>query len=388
MQKKFSKRASTCKELVDVNSMLQKINSIRLKKQSSMELIQQMSNKELSKANSDYQCPTKPYSDKDVNSNEFRKSSIALHAESLRKLLEQHQKISDFTSASEGEDIFLTQVKALLDFPDEDDFEYSLALIKLGRLALVLKESSEQCNYFVLEYSQYVLKCLELIKNIDFIFQEFAYLNRLSIIKKNFKEKMQNKHIVASDRPFIALDLDEALIHSESLLTKKSDSPDYDLEIEELGIGIWKRPYLISFLEFCHMNFDLYLYTAGTKEYIDCVLKKLGIEKFFMLKLDRRFCIKIGNIFVKDLSIFTDYYNDGLLIDNNLLSFSKNLDRGFLISPFISNSADEELKDAEEFLSEMHEESQSEGLTMKELNENHFMLQMLYSKYVNNDKTN
>lgn len=387
MQKKFSKRASTCKELVDVNSMLRKINSIKLKNQSSMEIIQLMNNQESCLALIDIQNQVKPKSDKDVFLNvnhEFKNSLITSHAECLRKYLEKHQKAIEL---SEEEDIFITQVQTSMENSAEDDFEYNMKLIRLSRLTVFLKESYDQCNYFTLEYSQYVLKCLDLIKNIECIFKETAYQARLNFIQKLLKEELLLKHTKISVRPFIALDLDEAIIHTENLSCKKPDSPDYDLEIKELDIGIWKRPYLYSFLEFCHINFDLYLFTAGTKGYIESVVKSLGIEKFFLFILDRRFCIKAGNIFVKDLSIFAEYYDDGILIDNNLLSFSVNLDRGFLISPFISNSSDEELKDAEEFLSEMLEESLQEGRSLKELNENHFMLQKIYSKYLNSEKS-
>lgn len=377
MQKELSKKSSTCKELTDVKSLMKKINSIKLRKQSSIAIIKKMKEQSLANTCIHLYVPSKPFSDQNVINNcshEHRKQSFGTLVECLKKYHELHP------TTYGDEDIISNHIKGLAKLSIEDDFEYNSMVMKLSNVITFIEQNIDKCNYLTLEYEEYVLKCLELIKGIQYLLNEIEYKERLVQVKELFQE--ETKHICKNtNRPFMALDLDEAIIHSEILSNYNSKLPPFDIEIKELGLGVWIRPNMVSFLKFCQANFDLYLFSAGNKEYTDSVLKVLGIDIYFLCKLDRRFCIRVGDIYVKDLSIFSEYI-DGLIIDNNLLSFCMNLNQGFLISPFYSNTFDEELKDAEDFLAELIEESKSEGVLIKELNEDHFMLQKLFCKFV------
>lgn len=378
MQKEISRKASTCKELADVNSLMQKINLIKQRKQSSIAIIKRIKEQSLAKTCLHLRIPSKPFSDQDVVSNcieeDHSKQSFGTLVEGLKKYIEQNPTING------EEDILAIHINWLVNMPIEDDFEYNSMVIKLSNVFRILEENLDNCNYLVMEYEPYVIRCLELIKGIQCIFYESEYKVRLAQVSTLFKEETKNIN-KQTNRPFIALDLDEALIHSESMSSYDPKTPQCDLEINELGLRIWMRPHLVSFLNFCKSCFDLYLFSAGNKMYTDTVLKQLGLDDYFLYKLDRRYCIKLCNLYIKDLTIFSEYC-DGLLVDNNLLSFCMNLDQGFLISPFYYSSLDEELIDAEDFLKELLAECNSENQLIKVLNEDHFMLKKLFCKFL------
>lgn len=382
MQKVDSKKSATCKELADVNDMMKKINSIKLKKQSSMALINKLKERKSGKSCSYSMTQRKPFSDLNVLARacqEHIKSSIIIYqVDILKKYLNVNSEVI------EVDDVLASQIKDFINFKLEDEFEYICNGMRLSKIVRLMEKEFDRCNIIFIEYEEYVFNCLQLIYNIHPIFNESIYQNSILQIQRNFYQATKSI-IKTTDRPFLALDLDETLIHSESLDSPYNYSHQCDLIIKELNIGVWVRPYIYSFLEFCQSNFDLYLFSAGSHEYTNAILRTLQLEKYFLFKLDRSYCIKVGGIFVKDLSIFSEY-NDGLLVDNNLFSFSLNLDQGFLVSPFIYNKSDEELKDAEEFLREKLEESQREEILLKELNEDHFMFQKLFNKFpVNTD---
>lgn len=376
MQKVHSKKSATCKELADVNDMMLKINSIQLKKQSSMALINKLKDKS-GKTCGFTKKEGKPLSDLNViahhSCQEKIKSSLSFHIDNLKKYL-SHQDV-----LTEVDDIFRIQIQEFINQKIEDELEYSCIGMRLNKIIRYIEQNTDKCNFFCIEYEEYVFNCLELIYHIQSIFGESKYQTKIQQIQVKFNEATQNI-IKRKDRPFMALDLDEALIHSESLSSSNGITYPFDIEIKELDVGIWIRPYLYSFLKFCQSQFDLYLFSAGSQDYTDTILRKLQLEDYFLFKLDRSYCINVGGIFVKDLSIFSEY-SDGLLVDNNLLSFSMSLDQGFLISPFIFDKSDEELKDAEEFLHDKLEESRREDILLKELNEDHFMLQRLFNKF-------
>jgi hypothetical protein len=202
-----------------------------------------------------------------------------------------------------------------------------------------------------------------------------------NIIESNLKNFNQIRNKSNSDsssdkvnedlflKPILVLDLDETLIHSE---TPVDTLKHYDFKIMENKVGVFMRSSLFTFLEKAKKDFNLVLFSAGRKDYINEVVKRLKLSTYFLFILDNEYCINIKDKFyIKDLEIFdcltknlmgkpvhdeTSYVkfkNKGLsldsfqkeyikipcfIIDNNIFSFANNLNQGILINPFYGES--------------------------------------------------
>jgi len=77
-----------------------------------------------------------------------------------------------------------------------------------------------------------------------------------------------------SRRHTLVLDLDETLLHSddatEEALAAFDRKPDY--RVPGTSMVGWLRPHLKEFLEYAFDNFDVIVWTAGSKEYADVVV--------------------------------------------------------------------------------------------------------------------
>ena len=74
-------------------------------------------------------------------------------------------------------------------------------------------------------------------------------------------------------RHTIVLDLDETLLHSDEApeaLANFDRPPDY--HVPNTSMVGWLRPHLKAFLEYLFDNFDVIVWTAGSKEYADVVV--------------------------------------------------------------------------------------------------------------------
>lgn len=235
-------------------------------------------------------------------------------------------------------------------------------------------------------YHVYIYNNLKLVKilrrtmNFDYYTQVLTSISEKTknLINDNIKQFDKFKNT-------LILDLDETLIHSDviDILKFKENYSKFDKVIEENNIGFNIRPNLNEFLNFASENFNLILLSASNKDYISAVTKELSIEKFFYLILDKEFCIKIDNVFVKDLDIFKSLYDQDtdkeiMLVDNNIFSFAANIKQGILISSFKDNKEDNELISVIEYLNDLLT-FKKEGLfnKMEFYNESIFMFEQI-----------
>lgn len=209
-----------------------------------------------------------------------------------------------------------------------------------------------QSNYAE-NYQNYVYKVLKSMTKFKTLDLSKEIEKRKTIIPESSK-----KHV-------LLLDLDETLIHSdfEYLENNSNDQSkaeklnlsflDSDIN-EKVNFNVYLRPGVRSFLETMAQHFQIGIFTASIKEYADSVLSVLDpSNKIFSFKLYRESCIKIGRAYVKDLRIFENKSFDNIiLLDNNLYSFSNQLSNGILISSFYDEVSDSELNNITGYLTD------------------------------------
>lgn len=157
----------------------------------------------------------------------------------------------------------------------------------------------------------------------------------------------------------LILDLDETLIHTESIPDHMSDMFDYDFKMQSSkGSSYYskKRPYLSQFLDYAFENFDVAVWTAAGEEYAKNVLKNIGIDesKLKFLYTKENCTIKLdyngsydGQYYgVKNLQKLKKKGYDldqVLIVDDVPATASNNYGNLILIKPFTDDSDDTEL---------------------------------------------
>ena len=126
----------------------------------------------------------------------------------------------------------------------------------------------------------------------------------------------------------IFIDMDETLLRSNIL--KGFDIDDiYQKEISKGNIKLTKsylfstRPYAYFFLTQLKKFANLYIFSAGTKPYVDELINKVDPkQELFMGRYYRR--STTGKNMVKDLEKIGFSNKNSILIDNNPMSFTLN----------------------------------------------------------------
>lgn len=206
-------------------------------------------------------------------------------------------------------------------------------------------------------YDEYVIKNLRVIKCLQFFFNQVEYDNAYNQkriqIAKNFKFDF--------NLPYVLLDLDETLIHSEVFqeynrqLYDKIVNIDYiedgELKVEILGVFI--RPFAREFLEWASEIFKLVLFTAAEMKYAFLMLKAFEIEKYFEVILDKEYTIDVKGFLIKDVTLLNNSERlNCVIIDNNIFSFASTLAQGILISSFYNEKDDFEFRDLKVYFEE------------------------------------
>lgn len=205
---------------------------------------------------------------------------------------------------------------------------------------------------------------------------------------------------VSATKNILVLDMDETLLHCNSPTSK---SKDYNHIInftdseEDLGISV--RPNLENFLLKASKNFNLVLYSAGSRDYIDIVLNKLNLKDYFYLVLSNSECINLNNsIFLKNLDLVKkldciffgndcfDEEREVIIADNNLFSFANHLRNGILVSCFTFNKEDDGLNDLNEYLDELVDNKENINVRFEVAIENQFYFDSLMKAIRDNNE--
>lgn len=196
-------------------------------------------------------------------------------------------------------------------------------------------------------YDNYIKPALNHISSLQKLPIEKALVHKN---KYNKNSEVINK-VINSDKKLILLDLDETLIHAEYPI-KTANINKYDTiirfksddEYEELGIYL--RTGVRQFLSFLNCHFNIAIFTASEKVYADTIIRYLDPNKnIFKFCLYRNHCINVNDLIcIKDLRIIDNIdIKKTVLIDNNIYSFSSQLNNGILINSFYDDKNDIEL---------------------------------------------
>ena len=144
----------------------------------------------------------------------------------------------------------------------------------------------------------------------------------------------------------LVLDLDETLVHSESMYV-----PDFDTRVEvELGEARWTvwvryRPGLFPFLKKANKHCEVVLFTAGLKAYADAVLRIIDPNRRLLRhRYYRDSCLELNGVHMKDLSILGRDLGKVVLVDNSMNAFACNLDNGILVPSWFNDTSDSVLR--------------------------------------------
>lgn len=161
-------------------------------------------------------------------------------------------------------------------------------------------------------------------------------------------------------KKILLLDLDETLIHTDFVEPERFD---FTLKIHN-GIKFQKgwvsvRPHLDLFLKTVSSHYELWIWTAGTKQYADYVIDKIDKHKLIKKRLYRKDCLvrktvsdKI--IYIKDIKKLNLQPNSVFLIDNNINSAIKQPDLILLIKDFFGSPKDNQLILLTHYISQHH----------------------------------
>ena len=180
-------------------------------------------------------------------------------------------------------------------------------------------------------YYEYMQECFQII---DLNFNKNIKLQEVEPINFQFKE---NKKIVV-------FELESTLVsyYIENLNLENGDN-------NTLGINI--RPHLKQSLDLIKNDYNIVIYSSGSKNYVDAILDFIDPEHYyFNLRLYREHCNKfiINNkiYFTKNLNIFKRIcpLKDIVMVDCSVIGFGFFLENGIPIIPYYDSKEDVELK--------------------------------------------
>lgn len=168
----------------------------------------------------------------------------------------------------------------------------------------------------------------------------------------------------------LVLDLDETLIHTESVPDEWAIHLDFDFKFKGVGKSLFytkKRPFLEDFLNYAFKNFHIGIWTAAGKDYAKNIIKGIGInEKDLVFLYTQENCtikmnLDYSNYYgVKDLKKIKKYGYDlkrTLIVDDVKETASNNYGNLILISNFTGDIDDVELLKLINYLEKIKDES-------------------------------
>ena len=180
-------------------------------------------------------------------------------------------------------------------------------------------------------YYEYMRECFQII---DLNFNKNIKLHPIEPVNFNFKP---NKKTVVFE---LESTLVSYYIEDLNIDEEKSNS---------LGINI--RPHLMESLDVIKKDYNIVIYSSGSKIYVDAILDFLDPKhEYFNFRLYREHCNRyiINNkiYFTKNLNIFKNIcpLKDIVMVDCSVIGFGFFLENGIPIIPYYDSKEDVELK--------------------------------------------
>ncbi len=147
------------------------------------------------------------------------------------------------------------------------------------------------------------------------------------------------------DKPTLALDLDETLVHCT---VEPIDNPDLIFPVTFNGtlydVYVRKRPYLDYFLEAVSIAYEVVVFTASQRVYADVLLDLLDPKKKYIKhRLFRESCVMVQGNFLKDLHVLGRDYSRMALVDNSPHAYGFQIENGIPIESWFDDDTDTEL---------------------------------------------
>ena len=179
-------------------------------------------------------------------------------------------------------------------------------------------------------YYEYMRECFQII---DLNFNKSIKLHPIEPVNFNFKP---NKKTVVFEL-------------ESTLVSYYIEDLNLDENSNSLGINI--RPHLMESLDVIKKDYNIVIYSSGSKIYVDAILDFLDPKhEYFNFRLYREHCNRyiINNkiYFTKNLNIFKNIcpLKDIVMVDCSVIGFGFFLENGIPIIPYYDSKEDVELK--------------------------------------------
>lgn len=173
-----------------------------------------------------------------------------------------------------------------------------------------------------------------------------VFSNCKNITQNEINFRLPPKSAIDKNKKTLILDLDETLVHSGfNMFPGRPDQIIITVPLDNKlhNIYVLFRPGAEEFLEKMSKLYEVVIFTASLSKYAGPLLDKLDKNKFCSYRLFREHCTVINNGFVKDLKKLGRDMKDVIIIDNNPVSYSLNVENGFPIKSWIDDVNDREL---------------------------------------------
>ena len=269
---------------------------------------------------------------------------------------------------------------------NEENFLFEVSKLDFFPLGCIENISGNYDNYVSITLS-HIFKMKSL---------KFNYALESSSLYENIP-KNKIERIAKTGKKILLLDLDETLIHADfneeflnnetikydaiitfyseintdEIIINKNDDNNSNNELNTTDdeskddnnsndkvlnkVGIFLRPGLQNFLVESSKHFEIGIFTASLPEYADAVINYLDPDnKYIKFRLYRNNCINVGDLLrVKDLRILKNInIKNIILLDNNMYSFTPQINNGILINSFYFDKEDKELDNVLNYLIE------------------------------------
>ena len=154
-------------------------------------------------------------------------------------------------------------------------------------------------------------------------------------------------------KPLLVLDMDETLIHTANDDEQPSRAPDFTFSLDtcESSFDVYERPGVHEFLKQVASDFEVAVWTAGTRDYAEPILDWLDRDGVITTRLYRDSCtLHHYGFYVKDLGKLNTCLSKIIIVDNNPRSFAFHQRNGIKCSDYYFDEYDEELKRIHQFL--------------------------------------
>lgn len=161
----------------------------------------------------------------------------------------------------------------------------------------------------------------------------------------NNTKKMDDLPYTINTKPAIVVDLEDTLVHVTSLPTNNMETDNYFIiKFKKRKYYVQMRPHLQYFLEKLEKLYDIYIFTASTKDYANQIINHILPNVKNSSRFFRDSCSNICGYFVKDLSLIKCPIQKILLIDDFAGSAMKNPKNLIKIKPWNGEKDDNVLQ--------------------------------------------